>query len=105
VHTIAGLDLNLKIKSNEAVKYFEVGESVRIAQGSHTGESGIISQIINEKYAKITLDDEKGELQVLLLNLRNKNLELEKSKLVDTLQKGKSSVSFLAGDVVCLDSH
>jgi transcription antitermination factor NusG len=55
--------LELKVKQKDAVKYFEVGESVRITSGSHSGESGIIQRIIHDKHAVITLDGGgKGEL-------------------------------------------
>jgi hypothetical protein len=34
--------IELKVKGKDAVKYFEAGESIRIIQGAHSGESGII---------------------------------------------------------------
>lgn len=72
VSTIEKFPIQLKVKAKEAVKYFEVGESVRIIEGVHSGAAGLITSIINDKHAVITLEGGRGELKILLFNLRNK---------------------------------
>jgi hypothetical protein len=54
---------------------------VRIIQGAHAGESGIIADIIHDKHAVITMDENNSELKILLCNLRSKQQDLEHSKL------------------------
>jgi hypothetical protein len=35
----------IKVKADELQKFFEVGESVRILQGVHAGEPGVVIEI------------------------------------------------------------
>ena len=64
--------VELKVKVKDTIKYFEVGESVRIIQGAHVGEAGIIADIIADKHAVITMEETNSELKILLSNLRSK---------------------------------
>lgn len=55
-------------------KFFEVGESVRILQGIHAGEAGVVTDLqkLEGTHASILMDDTKQELKVLITNLRRK---------------------------------
>lgn len=49
-------------------KFFEVGESVRILQGLHQGETGLILDLLkpDETHANILMDDTKQEMRVMI---------------------------------------
>jgi len=62
----------IKDKAENMKKFFEVGESVRVLQGVHSGEGGLILEVLkpDETHALILMEDTKQELRVLLSNLR-----------------------------------
>ena len=43
IKTLDKVPFELKVKQTEIIKFFEVGESVRVISGTHSGESGIIT--------------------------------------------------------------
>lgn len=67
--------VEIKVLAIDAVKQFEIGESIRIMQGAHSGEVGLIAEILNDKHAVITMESNNSELKILLSNLRSKNCE------------------------------
>lgn len=64
----------IKDKAENMKKFFEVGESVRVLQGQHSGEGGLVIEILkpDETHALLLMDNTKQELRVLITNLRRK---------------------------------
>ena len=62
----------IKDKAENMKKFFEVGESVRVLQGVHSGEGGLILEVLkpDETHALLLMEDTKQELRVLISNLR-----------------------------------
>ena len=60
--------------AKELVKFFEVGESVRILQGCHAGEPGQILELVapDNKHAVVLMENTRAELKVVITNLRRK---------------------------------
>lgn len=64
----------IKVKVDELQKFFEVGESVRILQGVHAGEPGVIIEICkpDRRHARLLMEHTRAELKVLITNLRKR---------------------------------
>ena len=60
------VSFEIKVKTKDVFKYFEIGESVRVIAGSHSGDCGIIASI-TDKHAVVQMeDDQKSELNILM---------------------------------------
>jgi len=66
--TEAKIPVQIKDKADHMKKFFEVGESVRILQGLHQGETGLILDLLkpDETHANILMDDTKQEMRVMI---------------------------------------
>jgi len=51
----------IKDKAENMKKFFEVGESVRVLQGVHSGEGGLILEVLkpDETHALLLMEDTK----------------------------------------------
>ena len=109
----------IKVKGAELVKFFDIGESVRILQGVHSGEPGVVIDICqpDKKHAVVLMEHTKAELKVLITNLRKREeldpnckftlsqFLIENSK--NEVKTGMKQVSevFNAGDMVLFDNY
>ena len=109
----------IKVKGSELAKFFEIGESVRILQGVHSGEPGVVIDICqpDKKHAIVLMEHTKAELKVLITNLcKREELDpnskhtlsqflIENSK--NAVKTGMKQVSevFTAGDMVLFDNY
>lgn len=75
----------IKIPALQLQKIFKVGESVRIIQGVHAGEPGIILNLLqpDQRHATILMEHTKNELTVVTSNLRRKEELDPKHSLAD----------------------
>ena len=98
------------MRQSEILKFFEVGESVRVISGTHTGESGIITQI-EGKHAVLMMDSGAVAssqvdgvvadcLKILLSNLKAKTEDMEHVKLLNYIQKSVIENKYQAGEMV-----
>jgi len=111
--------VTIKCKASELKKFFEIGESVRILQGLHAGEPGVVTEICQPdgKHALLLMEHTRSELKVLVTNLRKREeldpnskftlsqFLIENSK--NAIKTGMRQVSevFNAGDMVLYDNH
>lgn len=70
--TLDKIPIAIKVHAKELVKFFKVGEGVRILQGCHAGEPGQVLEIAEMKHAVVLMESTKTELKVLITNLRRK---------------------------------
>ena len=69
--TIDKIPVKIKVAAKELRKFFDSGESVRILQGLHAGEPGIVLSVSAEQtHAVVLMENTKAELKVLVNNLR-----------------------------------
>lgn len=97
--------VEIKVLAEDAVKQFERGESVRVISGAHSGEVGLITDIINDKHAVITLETSNSELKILLSNIRSKNCEQEHIKQSEFVKKSSILIRYQAGDIILYDNY
>lgn len=109
----------IKVRASELQKFFEIGESVRILQGVHAGEPGVVTEICQPdlRYALLLMEHTRAELKVPITNLRKREeldpnskftlsqFLIENSK--NAIKTGMKQVSevFNAGDMVLFDNH
>ena len=108
------IPVSLKVPVSDLEKFFEVGESVRILQGIHAGEPGMITSMSLEgTHANVLMEHTKSELKIILSNLRRKE-ELDpncKHSLSQFLLQGKRPQAksiqeiYNAGDLILFDNH
>jgi len=111
--TLDKIPVKIKVAAKELRKLFTSGESVRILQGLHAGEPGLVLEVLAEKtHARILMENTKSELKILISNLR-RNDELEahsRETLADFLNAGKDHVPksisevYNVGDLVLFDN-
>ena len=106
VRTIENVPLELKIKTCDISKFFETGEAVRVMQGTHAGETGLVVAI-DGKHAVVSMDAATGaeELKILLSNLQAKKENTEHIKLRDYIRKSVLEIKYQAGDLVQFSSR
>lgn len=108
----------IKVKTEELQKFFEIGESVRVLQGIHAGEPGVVTEIClpDRKHALILMEHTRAELKVPMTNLRKREeldpnskftlsqFLIENSK--NAIKTGMRQVSevYNAGDMVLFDN-
>lgn len=72
-----GFDKDLRLEASNVVKYFEAGDQVRVIDGKHRGETGIvISSRTNENgisYASLVLAQSNREIEIFSNNLKLKS--------------------------------
>jgi hypothetical protein len=58
----------------DLIKFFEVGESVRILQGIHSGAAGQVIELVEPelKHAMLLMENTRSEVRVFVSNLRRK---------------------------------
>ncbi len=69
---IEGYEDNLKLPSDQLVKYFEPGDHVRVIDGKFKGETGIVISI-EGKHANIALTQNSREIKIFANNLKLKS--------------------------------
>jgi transcription elongation factor len=109
----------IKVHASLLLKFFEVGEQVRILQGLHSGQAGQVIDIVKPelKHAIVLLEHSKVEHKVLISNLRRRE-ELDpncKHTLSQFLTKGESTTIkekgqtvkevYSVGDLVVFNNH
>jgi len=112
----------IKLQASDLEKFFSIGESVRVLQGLHAGEPGIVIELsqFDNKHATVLMENTKAELRVLVSNLRRKeeldpNCKHSLSEFLIQNQANKgigrnavsSSISeiYSAGDLVLFDNY
>jgi len=80
VKTLDQAALDLKVSQQDVIKYFEVGESVRVIHGIHSGGAGTIISI-SDKHAVVAMEGTKSELKIMLSNLKLKKEQSEDVRL------------------------
>ncbi len=86
VKTLEKEPLTLKVWQADAMKYFEVGESVRVIAGIHSGGAGIVVAL-SDKHAVVAMEGTKSELKIMLSNLKAKKEQTEDVRLEDYISK------------------
>ena len=69
--TLDKVPIKIKVAAKELRKFFNTGESVRILQGVHAGEPGVVLAVSAEQtHANVLMENTKADLKVLVNNLR-----------------------------------
>lgn len=84
------IPVSIKIPASQIEKFFMVGESVRLLQGVHVGEAGLIVSLQGDnKHASVLMESSNSELKVPITNLRRREQLDPKHSLSDFLVHGK----------------
>jgi hypothetical protein len=109
----------IKVQAADVIKFFEVGECVRVLQGMHAGQAGQVVDIVRPEgtHAVVLMDHTCVEQKVLISNLRRKE-ELDphcKHSLSEFLVQGHSATVkergqtvkevYSVGDLVVFNDH
>lgn len=105
IKTFERIPVQHKVKRKEVKKYFEVGESVRVIEGSHAGEGGIINAVINEKHALVIMSSSRSEIKILLSNLMSKKEEMGDARIEACAKRSQNENRLSAGEMVLFDNH
>jgi transcription elongation factor len=106
----------IKVPAAQLDKVFNVGESIRVLQGIHSGEPGLIMSL-DDKFASVLMEASRSELKVPIGNMRRREQLEAKHGMSHFLVNGRSSSNlndktgqtgrevYSAGDLVILDGH
>ena len=79
---LAGFDDKLSLQKACVVKYFEVGDMIRIAQGKYSGETGIVTSVVNETNMKTKKkENDIGFHPVIKLDKSQREMRINRNML------------------------
>ena len=70
--TLEKIPVPIKMSAQNLTKHFEIGDNVMVLQGVHSGELGVILDIIAPEltHATVLMNTSKTELKILTSNLK-----------------------------------
>lgn len=120
---IEGWDDNLHVGITMVVKYFEVGDCVKVIDGHYSGETAIVTKVNEDDISmpSIRLEDSKRELQLntrvlQIMNEKDKDdIKIVKMRANQTRKNAAASlrleaqrnsqILFKVGDLIMYDGH